>query len=301
MATTIEIENRMASKDVNLKNLLWATDFSAASLGMLPYVASLARRRESKVFIVHVLTPHPYPLVTPEAWPYSDQLRGAAENYLENLANSEQLSGIEHEPILERGEVAESLNRVIKDRKIDMAIVATHARRGLSHFLLGSVAEQMWRTATCPILTVGPAAALPVGVLVQPKHILYPSDLSNESLAAAPYAQAFATEDAARVTALHIIPETLGASAKLFARAWREEVASFIPSGVEVQCRVEPGCPAEAILRVAREEKAGLIVMGVRSARQMAEEPRSNVAYQVVAEAECPVLTIRAGAARQRQ
>jgi nucleotide-binding universal stress UspA family protein len=278
-------------------NILWATDFSTSSLASLPYVVAFSRRYQSKVYLAHVIVPHPYPLVSPEAVPYLDKLRQAASKHLSELSDSGEFQQIPHETLLGHGEIAEVLGGMIEAHEIDLVVVATHGRRGFRRALLGSVAEEIWRTSTCPVLTVGPQVTQRAGTEIAPRQILYPTDLSDESLAAAPYALSFALEYAARLTVLHVVPNTIHASARLLARTFRDEVREMVPPEAapwcEPVCLVESGEPAETILRMVRECQADLVVLGMRSPRALALQRVGNVAYRVVAEADCPVLTVR--------
>jgi nucleotide-binding universal stress UspA family protein len=285
------------AKPLSLTRILWATDFSSSSMSSLPYAAALAHRYHSSIYLAHVVVPHLYPLVSPGAVPYIGGLSEAASNRLTELSNSEQFEGIPRQTLLANGEVADELNRLVRDHQIDLIIVGTHGRRGLRRFLLGSVSEEIWRTSACPVLTVGPHVTKQPATEIAPRQILYPTDLSEESFSAAQYALSFALEYAARLTVLHVAPSAIRASTRLLARAFRDEVRAIIPSEAEAwcepECVVESGDPGETILRVASECQADLIVLGVRSPKALAAQRIGNVAYRVVAEADCPVLTVR--------
>lgn len=295
--TAVPTHEPIAAKPIKLKKILWTTDLSAASAGSLRHAVALARQYESKVYLAHVVVPHPYPLVSPEAAPYIEGLSEAAEARLSEIARTDGLEGIPHETLLGHGEVAEEVNKIVKDHQIDLLVLATHGRRGLRRFLLGSVAEEVWRTAECPVLTVGPHALERPAKEIMFRQILYPTDLSAESFAAAPFALSFAMEYDARLTVLHVVPAAIRTSARLLARAFRDELKEVFPSEAEHWCEpdciVESGDPAETILRIAKERKADLIVLGVRSPEALAHQRVSNVAYPVVAGSDCPVLTVR--------
>jgi nucleotide-binding universal stress UspA family protein len=294
----VPTHEHFAAKPLKLKNILWTTDFSPASKASLPHAVAIARRYESKVYLAHVVVPHPYPMVSPEAAPYVEGLSQGAEKRLAELAKSEGLEGIPHELLLGHGEVAEELNIMVKDHQIDLLVLATHGRRGLRRFLLGSVAEEVWRTAECPVLTVGPHVSGRPAEEISLRQILYPTDLSVESFAAAPFALSFALEYESRLAILHVVPTAIRASARLLARAFRDELQEIFPSETvpwcEPECIVESGDPAETILRIAKERQADLVVLGVRTPEELAIQHVSNVAYPVVAGADCPVLTVRA-------
>jgi nucleotide-binding universal stress UspA family protein len=288
----------IAAKPVRLKNILWTTDFSPASQACLPHAIALARRYESTLYLANVVVPHPYPMVSPEAAPYVETLRQGSSSRLESLAESAELQGTPHEVLMGHGEVADEVNSMVREHQIDLLVLATHGRRGLRRFLLGSVAEEIWRTAECPVLTVGPRALDRPIEEIALRQILYPTDLSAESFAAAPFALSLALEYGSRLTVLHVVPAAIRTSARLLARAFRDEFREAFPSETapwcEPECLVESGEPAETILRIAKDRQADLIVLGVRSPEALAKQHVSNVAYPTVAGAECPVLTVRA-------
>ncbi|MEJ2008940.1 MAG: universal stress protein [Acidobacteriota bacterium] len=298
MDKPIATSEQVAAKSLKLKNILWTTDFSTPSNASLPHAVAVARRYESKVYLAHVVAPSAYPMISPEAAPYIEELRRGTAKRLATLAGSDQLAEIPHEPLLGHGEVAEELNRMVKEHEIDLLVLTTHGRRGLRRFLLGSVAEEVWRTAACPVLTVGPHAIGRAADEIAMRQILYPTDLSAESFAAAPYALSFALEYESKLAVLHVVPTAIRASARLLARAFRDELREIFPSETvpwcEPECIVESGDPAETILKVAKERQADLIVLGVRSPEELVKQHVSNVAYPVVAGADCPVLTVRA-------
>ncbi len=289
---------QIAAKPLKLKKILWTTDFSPASQASLAHAIALVRRYESMLYLAHVVVPHPYPMVSPEAAPYVEDLRRGSSSRLTAMVESAEFQGIPHEVLLGHGEVAEELNAMVRDHQIDLLVLATHGRRGLRRFLLGSVAEEIWRTAECPVLTVGPRALARPAEEIALRQILYPTDLSAESFAAAPFALSFALEYGSRLTVLHVVPAAIRTSVRLLARAFHDELQESFPSETvpwcEPDCLVESGDPAETILKIAKEREADLIVLGVRSPEALAKQHLSNVAYPVVAGADCPVLTVRA-------
>src|SRR5690348_10920243 len=100
---------------VRLKNLLFATDFSAASRAALPFVTALARRYNAKLYLAHVLMPESYPLLPPEAMADAfEQLTYDAEHQLDDLGNSKELQDVEHEMLLEQGPLGDVIPDMLK-------------------------------------------------------------------------------------------------------------------------------------------------------------------------------------------
>ena len=66
--------------------------------------------------------------------------------------------GLTHETIIERGgAVWPVLSQVLKEREVDLVVLGTHGRTGAQKLLLGSSAEEVFRRARVPVLTIGPA------------------------------------------------------------------------------------------------------------------------------------------------
>lgn len=290
-------ETRPSLALISLKNILFTTDFSSSSLSALPHAVAIARRYGSKIFITHAVQPQPYPLVSPEAIAYLDQLTRGAEKHLAELSSSAMLKDVIHEVLIRHGEVTEVLGGLIKDYGIDLVITGTHGRRGVRRFLLGSVAEEIFRTSVCPVLTVGPHVSSEVAREMTLRHVLFATDLSQGSFSAMPYALSFALEYEARLTILHALPHAPEIAADLTAKALEAEVERRLPADAkpwcEPKCTIQVGEPAHTILEVAKLLRADLIVFGVRPAATLATHRMGTVAYRVVTEAECPVLAVR--------
>ena len=88
-----------------------------------------------------------------------------------------------------------------------MLVLGTHGRAGLGKLLIGSVAEEVFRRASCPVMTVGPHASSKVQNEIHFQHILFATDFSPDSLAALPYAVSLAKEDQAKLTFLHVVEQ----------------------------------------------------------------------------------------------
>ncbi|MGA7847476.1 MAG: universal stress protein, partial [Terriglobales bacterium] len=162
-----------------------------------------AHSYDAEVYAVNVL-PH-LPFVE-AVQPDPEQTRLLAEQKLAALVGSESFKGIRHKELIKEGEVAEVLSKLVSNYEIDLIVIGTGGRKGLGKLLLGSVAEEVFRNAECPVLTVGPNASrwLANGNL---RHILYATDFGPESLHGLPYAISLAEENRARLTLLHVAPE----------------------------------------------------------------------------------------------
>jgi len=187
---------------------------------------------------------------------------------------------------------------------VDLIVMGTHGRKGVSRALLGSAAEEIFRKASCPVLTVGPHVSQNTERRLAMKQILFATDFSPESLAALPFAVSLAQEHQSNLTLLNVTGKAeVGelVHAGQYAESTLRRLQSLVPAGAELwcepKCRVEQGPEAEKIMEVAIALGADLIVLGVRAPQGGAGATThllQSIAHQVVVNAQCPVLTVRA-------
>ncbi|MEZ6098877.1 MAG: universal stress protein [Pirellulaceae bacterium] len=142
-------------QQMNLRNILVPTDFSESSDAAVALASSLARDSNSRLVLVHVLEDD-YPVTEGMAAAYagiSAERHDEAQAALEAIKATDPDTKVER--VLMEGPVAETIVEMAQSRDdIDLIVVGSHGRKGLSRLILGSVAEQIVRTATCPVLTV---------------------------------------------------------------------------------------------------------------------------------------------------
>jgi nucleotide-binding universal stress UspA family protein len=293
-----------ASELVQLKNLLYATDFSEPSEFALPFAVALGRRYGATIHALHVLTPTPFAsgsfALTGVAFEAETESALAAMQRVEA-----QLAGLQHSVILERAvDVWSGVEQAIHDNAIDLIILGTHGRTGAQRFLLGSVAEEIFRRSPCPVLTVGPAVRTSTHQGGRFHRILFATDHTRASEAAAPYAISLAENNQARLVLLHVAPAIEpGKNDRKFDLSVAEMIQRLydtVPPHAQLsippEVAIEYGSPAEKIIEAAVQRSADLIVLGVRTAHghlPSATHVERATAHEIVAYASCPVLTVR--------
>jgi len=287
---------------ISLHNILFTTDFSFTSESALPLAASLARRYGATLVLAHVLASEPrLPMPIEPLPPQCDVDRQAAVDGMARMQSLEALSGVRHEGVLMRGDLWPNLETLIRERKIDLIVAATHGREGFSKLLLGSVAEQIFRHAACPVLTVGPhVTRFPASGRFQ--RVLFASDFSPEADAALPYAVALAQEDDAELLLVHVVPPDAALPPDFDFAQYEDRLLSTaetklreMMAGAKVRCEyaVRYGFATERIANLAAESGASVIVMGVRRHGSASIHLPWRTAHRVVCHAPCPVLTVR--------
>ncbi|HUG37476.1 MAG TPA: universal stress protein [Candidatus Limnocylindrales bacterium] len=124
---------------MEIRNVLFATDYSTASWPAGRVASDLARTAGARLHVVHVVPPKLAPGITMDSLHDAVSLFGA---------------GIDCETALLTGWPAAAIVDYARDKAIDLIVIGTHGRTGVSRALLGSVAEHVVRTAPCPVLTV---------------------------------------------------------------------------------------------------------------------------------------------------
>jgi nucleotide-binding universal stress UspA family protein len=281
---------------VTIKRILFATDFSECSLKAMPFATGLARKFGSSLYLCHVVTPTPLALGAPEAAPYLYEAEiETASEALRDILESKAISGVDAKTMMPAGPLSDQLEAVIRENKIDLLVTGTHGRTGFKRLVMGSSAEEICRIATCPVLTVGPDITLHQADL---RHILVPTDLSEESSLAAPYVALLAKAYKAKVTVLHVMPEDIASNpeatmlAEPLRRTMMHEFEGEI-DGINPEFVIAFGETAPTVLDWAWRNKVDLIAMGIRSEWLHGIHLRSSLAYRVMSGAHCPVLTCR--------
>lgn len=139
---------------LQFQTILHPTDFSERSEYAFRLACSLARDHDARLILLHVWSLPPAPIaagglvpVRPEDFspePFEEQLR--------QLHVPDPTIHVDHR--LEQGSPATEIVRVAQETHCDLIVMGTHGRTGLERLLMGSVAEQVTRTAPCPVLTV---------------------------------------------------------------------------------------------------------------------------------------------------
>ncbi len=139
------------------KKILVTLDGSSFAEEALPYARELAGCGDATLVLARVDEPYePPPGVFVPATSIPEVIRLSAGEYLEQLASRLKLAGLKVESAVLDGKVADSLLKFAKSEGVDLIVMSTHGRTGLSRLLMGSVAEQIVHGAHCPVLLVRP-------------------------------------------------------------------------------------------------------------------------------------------------
>jgi len=306
--------DRKVSSALSIKNVLFPTDFSPTSEAALPYAAAICRRFGSTLHLAHVLSDAGL-LMMAGGVDYVSMGTIYEDANNEAKERLDQISGrfetIPHRSYVRHGFVWKSLADIIEANKIDLIVVGTHGRTGLGKLLLGSVAEDILRHAPCPVLTVGPKVSGRAKLRTLQNHggdlapvelemrqILAATNFASSAAKLAQKAALLADEFHARLTLMHVMEDytALGSNQEPIENSL-QKLRELIPKDAELQyipeTLVEFGHASERILKAASERHADLIVLGARVYADIGTTRLPSAAHHVIAQAHCPVLTIR--------
>jgi universal stress protein A len=146
---------------MDIRHILAPTDFSDYSKKAISDAFELARTFGATLSLLHVLEPSPYlgefTLPTMGEELLGDLERQASAALAQVLPEAQQAK-IEVTRAVAIGSPAQKIVETAEAEHVDLIVMATHGRTGLSHLLIGSVAERVVRTAPCPVLTIRPPA-----------------------------------------------------------------------------------------------------------------------------------------------
>ena len=226
-----------------------------------------------------------------------------------------QRDGYSVSSIVRFGDPAEEIAALARGADVDIVAMATHGQTGLRHLLIGSVAEQVLRDLTVPVLLVRPTDSAgdlaPARPADRRPTVIVPLDgtpIAEQSLNCA---ADLAANTGARLVLVAVEP-TVGditmaevgpipywvqaeheASMLRLDEYLKQTATRLSSTGLIVETRLAEGSPAEEILRISAIEHADLIVMATHGRSGMERLLRGSVAAKVLQDADAPVLLAR--------
>jgi len=292
------------------RSILIATDFSEASEKALHYSLALARFYGSNFCLAHVVSSLGLTMAGPGAIAACEEaVLHEAANLEDLLIQTGALTGIQHKFIVRQGELWPELQEIIRQESADLLVVGTHGRHSIAKLFFGSIAEQIFRQADCPVLTLGPHTdGRPwFGTSSTRPTFLFATDFGYASLHGLPQAIAAANQFGAKLAFLSIVPAAPSSTDEALT-VWQEDARmrtlqrlAELADDVGLDTRPElcaefkSGRPvSEQILETADKLRADLIIMGLHHSAYAGVISHLDLAttYEVVCDANSPVLTV---------
>jgi nucleotide-binding universal stress UspA family protein len=305
---------------IEIQRILCPIDFSDFSRRALDHAVAIAKWYKSTITMIHVCTVVPVAAYAPGSGVLPSAVltpedREALLAAMKRFAQGETGTDVPIELEIVQGSTAGAILAKADAMPADLLVMGTHGRSGFERLVLGSVTERVLRKAACPVLTVpkGVPDVVPFPPMLF-KRIVCAIDFSDCSMHALDYAMSLAQEADAHLTVMHVIElppdvprevheDVLAGPGNLreyIARAEEDRRARLkdaIPDSVRAYCAVDTvpatGKPYREILRVAEEQAADLLVIGIHGRGPVDRLLFGSTAQHLVRQASCPVLTLR--------
>jgi len=133
-------------------------DLGEASTRTLEYGRTIARAFRASLLVLHVV-PNPYvtaasDVYMPPPQEFLDELERDAGQRLNEFLTDQDRKEFAAEAVVRVGDPGREIVACAQQQSADLIVMGTHGRTGMVHLLLGSVAERVVRTASCPVLTM---------------------------------------------------------------------------------------------------------------------------------------------------
>jgi nucleotide-binding universal stress UspA family protein len=137
---------------LTIERILVPIDFSDHSRAVLRVAESMARSERAEMILAHVVEPV-QPIATTAPYPHVETaMVEANRDKLHSISPSDPSTSFKH--CLKQGSAGKGIVEIAEEERVDLIVMGTHGRRGLSRLLMGSVAEEVVRHAPCPVLTL---------------------------------------------------------------------------------------------------------------------------------------------------
>lgn len=285
----------LSDSSLAIRNIAIATDFSPWSDRAMQHALVIARRFGAVLHVLHIIRRSEFAFV-PDLMVQLDELAERdCEDMMSVLRAGHSLDGIEHHCWNLYGECSEVFGEFVRDQKIDLLVLGTRGRTGISKLLLGSIAEEISQCVACPVLAIGPSSRRATSQL-EVKRVLFATDLSRESYSAIPYVLTAANTWGADIDVLNLCLSANSNAQHAIGDLKRKiDLLAEGKQDLSVRYYIQPGTPPATVLNFARHNKEDLIVLGFDHHSFPFSGSLLSHAYEIVRRSTCPVLGIRSG------
>ncbi len=301
---------------LEVKKILYPTDFSECSKRALDHALFLAEEFEAELHMLHVITLHEDDPYNPAYhFEKKEELYERVHKfYRENLVKLLEDKGPEEKIKIVQVErknihAAPEIISYAEENDIDLIVMGTRGRRGLSRLLLGSVAAETVKLSSCPVLTVRYQEEREFHPEKIDK-ILLPLDFSAHSKTALAYAKEFDQRYSAELHLLHVIEkrsipqfyvsilgtisqETYQHLKELSLQIMNKLAENELPKEVKAVTAVEKGDPARKILKYIEDNSIDMVIISTHGLSDNLGIIWGSVSEKIVLNSQCPVLTVK--------
>ncbi len=286
---------------LSIERVLFPTDFSSGATRAFPQAVSFADQHDAELHVVNVPESDRESVASlPVAPNVLKEWRGAQPG--EDAPDLEALSVVQRQ--LEPGVPPERIVAYVKGHDVDLVVMGTHGRRGLRRMMLGSVTEEVLRTAPCPVVTV--RADDEDEPRTDARRILAPVDFSDASETAVDHARELARTYNTDLHLLHVVEEVNYTSAygvesplspldEIVARVEKTlgEMARETVGDESVQVSARVGYAPWTILDYVENNDVDLIVIATHGRSGFDRVLLGSVAERVLRRSSVPVFLVK--------
>jgi len=291
---------------MQINQILVPTDFSENAELALEYAIALAKQCSAKLHLLHTPVVPTYLLMDLSYSPGPEavtRILNDAQEALDRQSQTINAAGVEHFTVIREGTVHEVIRDYAEEHDVDLVVVGTHGRSGISKLMYGSVTERVLKTVHTPIIVVPPKGGR------VPSSIVIAYDFSEPAKHAAEVARAI---HGVCHGSLHLVHSYLdvwgeytdrGAVVGEAAEKRREALhlglegmlkddakELFSIDSQAIQTHLVTGDPEEGILKVADEVGATLICAGTTGKSGIERLLIGSVARRLLHDSEIPLL-----------
>lgn len=293
--------------------ILVGLDFSAPSIAAARWVRQ-SFAPDAEIILAHVFEPPDRPRFAQDKLPPEDVLESSAREYASRRLReiTSYLGGEALRVEIRVGKPYEQVTALARELGVDLVVVGPHGDRPRTSKFLGTTAERIVRASPIPVLVAtAPRDAAP-------RRLLVPVDDTEVTGAVLDSARALAARFDAQITLLHVWSNAVyshvasmshahaksdaAAEAEIdqeladTARHWLEDLARHGIDDQRITTAVTYGKAGDAVISMASEIQADLIVLGRRSSNVLAPALLGSTIGTVLHEARCPVLVVTSDA-----
>lgn len=285
---------------VELKSVVYATDLSIDSQNAGFYAARLAAYFSAKLLVAHAFTLSQAATEVELIHSRLSQQRLNLKSRLSMMSSLLASDTVEAIPTLLEGDPVDVLPELADLHAPSLIVLGTHGGGWLGRYIIGSVAEQTIWSTRCPLFIVGPLVPPFSWANFPFQRVLYAADFSAAAAHSAEFAFSIAEALGAEFDVLNVIekdatsdPDRLADLENRFFGALAGRVSSQVKDVCDPKTYVTLGRAHDRILEQIRERSIDLLVLGIRKTSQLGMKMKTSRAFQLIVDAECPVLTIR--------
>jgi nucleotide-binding universal stress UspA family protein len=274
-----------------LKTIVVATELNGRSEAALEYARKLAAAYGARIVLAHGIDPVEYAAVDAVPCQVLEILPEEARTALENLSADLLREGIHSHSEIRQGAVAQMLLDVARQYEAGLIVIGTKGMEGAGPVIVGAVAEQLVRLATCAVLAV--AADWNAGAFrpTPGGPVLLAMERNETSAAAARTAYSLAQTFERPLLVLHArTAAEAAASLDPCATTNLEEYGIVSSEKIPVHCMVKDGDPVQATALGIADHHPCILVVGVK--RASGTPGPHGTAFALLARSRVPVLCV---------